>query len=193
MRSIRTNLYSMDWAILLLIPKKWAAEPIQLISLGIRVSVQGDNLSIEKTFFRILDDSGAITVREIQEQGSYVLNAYYDSINLIIANRKELELVWRVNAKFLWEKHINQFLSAHYRSIRLTDFFKTLVWLRFNIMKIRKFIRARSQANKLLTYHVINCETHKLVATTALLTGREVTKNDFIRYREIVPIYSDYV
>ncbi len=168
-------------------PKQWNADPLNLISLGVRVDFAGPKPKILITYFQIQETLSGIKIVEIANEFKNDLDFYFDSLNKIVANRSDLELVWKNVAYMLWNESISEYLAA----FSIQDSFKSriLKFFKFYLNRdaMKDSLRKLAKSRNLVTRHVVSCESHSQVINTVLNDNVGLSIEEIARYTSIIP------
>ena len=168
-------------------PKLWNSDPLNLISLGVHVDFTGSKPKILITYFQIQETLSGIKIIEIENKFKNDLNFYFNSLNQIIANRSDLELVWKNVAYILWDESISEYLSA----FSSQESFKSRIRRHFKFYLNRdertNSLKKLAKSRNLVTRHVVSCESHSQVINTVLNDNVGLSIEEIARYTSILP------
>ena len=168
-------------------PKTWCENPLNLISLGLRINFDGDIPTVSICYFQIIENNDHAEVVEVSGQLKSKLDEYFISLNQIISVRADLELVWKNIAYKLWHESIAQFLNANTMEISIKTWIRKAVKFKFNPRKIRNSLKRITNDRRLLTLHAITCESHNQVISTVLGDPVGLNPGELDRYSAIFP------
>lgn len=168
-------------------PKSWDYNPLNLISLGVRINFDLDIPTVSICYFQILESMKKVEIVEIDGELKIKLDTYFASLNRIISVRENLELVWKNVAFKLWNKSIAEFLNANALEVSLTSKLRKAVRFRFNPRMIQNSLNRIKSDRRLLTLHAILCESHSQVIATVLSDSMGLSSEEIDQYSTIFP------
>jgi hypothetical protein len=168
-------------------PKSWNENPLNLISLGVRINFDLDIPTVSICYFQLLESIEKVEIVEVDGRLKTALDTYFASLNRIISVRESLELVWKNVAFKLWHESIADFLNANASEISLKNKIRWVIKFGFCPRKIRSSLNRMANDRRLLTLHAISCESHSQVIATVLSESTELSSDEIYQYSTISP------
>jgi hypothetical protein len=168
-------------------PKSWNENPLNLISLGVRINFDLDTPTVSICYFQLLESIEKAEIVEVDGHLKTVLDEYFTSLNRVISVRENLELVWKNIAFKLWDESIADFLNANALEVSLKSKMRKALKFGFNSRKIRSSLSRMANDRRLLTLHAISCESHSQVIATVLSESMGLSSEEIKQYSTIFP------
>lgn len=168
-------------------PSSWCENPLNLISLGLRIDFDRDTPAVSICYFQVIENNNRAEIVEISGELKSKLDTYFSSLNRVVADRENLDLVWKNVAYKLWHEPIAGFLSANVTRVSLKSKIRKAIKFGFNPRKIRNSLNAITDSRRLLTFHAISCESHNQVISTVLGDSIGLSTEEVDKYLTILP------
>ena len=174
-------------------PKSWNKDPMNLISLGVRINFEVDIPTVSISYYQLLEADEKAEIVEVEGHLKVRLDEYFAALNRVILVREDLELVWKNIAFKLWNESIADFLNANALGISLKSKIRKTLKFGFNARKVRKSLNRILDDQRLLTLHAISCESHSQVIATVLSESKGLSPAEINHLSTIFPLFESTI